>query len=250
MLRRLYQAAANRSGRQGIVLILVLAVALAGVVAIVVAVNSQKSAPEPSRSARGHISDITQPSQPPTTASTTPPGGHQPEHPAHQPPPLAASAPTTIDIPAIDVHSSVIAIGTTADGTLAVPQPGPDLDKAAWFDKSVTPGQDGPSVIEGHIDTVYGPSVFFDLGALELGDTIRIARADGSRTVFAVNAVRSYPSHDAFPTDTVYGADLAHPTLRLITCSNFDESIGHYVGNTVVFAHLIVVHHAHVTSAG
>jgi sortase (surface protein transpeptidase) len=160
------------------------------------------------------------------------------------PPPLPASVPTTIDIPAIDVHSDVISIGTAPDGTLAVPQPGPDLNKAAWYTNSVTPGQDGPSVIEGHIDSVYGPSVFFELGALRPGNTIGISRTDGSRTVFTVNAVRSYASHAAFPTDDVYGADLAHPTLRLITCSNFDQSTGHYVGNTVVFAHLTSIHHA------
>jgi sortase (surface protein transpeptidase) len=160
------------------------------------------------------------------------------------PQPLQASVPTTIEIPAIGVHSAVVPIGTAADGTLAVPKPGRDLNKAAWYNKSVTPGQDGPSVIEGHIDSVHGPSVFFQLGALRPGDSIDITRADHSTTVFTVNAVRAYPSHEAFPTQAVYGSDLAHATLRLITCANFDESTGHYVGNLVVFAHLTALHRA------
>jgi hypothetical protein len=29
---------------------------------------------------------------------------------------------------------------------------GPDLDHAAWFTTSPTPGQPGPAVIEGHVD--------------------------------------------------------------------------------------------------
>jgi sortase (surface protein transpeptidase) len=156
---------------------------------------------------------------------------------------VPASAPVSIDIAAIDVHSGVIPIGKAPDGTLAVPQPGPDLNKAAWYKGSVTPGQAGPSVIEGHIDSVNGPSVFYSLGAVRPGNSIRVTRKDGSVAIFTVNAVRSYPSHAAFPTAAVYGADLAHPTLRLITCSNFDNATGHYVGNTVVFAHLIKLRH-------
>jgi len=102
----------------------------------------------------------------------------------------------------------------------------------------VTPGQTGPSVIEGHVDTVDGPSVFFNLGDLRPDDTIKVTRADDKVAIFTVDAVRAYESKAEFPTTAVYGGDLSTPTLRLITCSNFDDSIGHYLGNTVVFAHL------------
>ncbi len=244
-MHRLLQAIADRSGRRSVLYLLALAVALGGVVAIVVAANSQESAPTPPASAAGTI-NVNGPTIQPTTSSTGSPrttGSAKPRQQAPAAPaPLAASVPTTIDIPAINVHSAVISIGQDANGTLAVPQPGPDLNKAAWYNGSVTPGQDGPSVIEGHIDSVYGPSVFFQLGAIRPGNTIGITRADHSRMTFTVNAVRAYPSHAAFPTTEVYGADLGHPTLRLITCSNFDESTGHYVGNTVVFAHLTAIH--------
>jgi sortase (surface protein transpeptidase) len=156
--------------------------------------------------------------------------------------PVARSKPLRIEIPAIGVDSAVIPIGRAADGTLAVPQPGPNLDKAAWYDGSVTPGQDGPAVIEGHIDSDSGPSVFYRLGSVRLGDTVRIRRADDSTAAFTVDAVRSYATHDDFPTLGVFGSQLDRPTIRLITCSNFDSSIGHYVGNTVVFGHLTHFH--------
>jgi sortase (surface protein transpeptidase) len=154
---------------------------------------------------------------------------------------LAESQPTIIDIPAIEVHSSVIALGRTSDGALAVPQAGPNLNKVAWYKGSPTPGQAGPSVLEGHIDSVYGPSIFFRLGAVRPGNQIMVTRADGSTATFTVNAVRSYATHSDFPARQVFGSDLANPTLRLITCSNFDETTGHYAGNTVVFAHLTAI---------
>lgn len=254
MPRRLIRALSTLGSRRGLYA-LALAAAVAGVVIVVVAVTSQTSPPVPSRSAYGHLNTSTTPlpaaADPEASAS---PGSrtattHHPTVPTHQAPatsqstrrPLeltAASPPTRIDIPAIDVHSEVIGIGKTSDGGLAVPEPGPNLNKAAWYTGSVTPGQPGPSVIEGHIDSIYGPSVFYRLGALAIGDRINVTRADGHVAVFTVNAVRTYPTHDAFPTSVVYGGDLSQPTMRLITCANFDEAIRHYTGNEVVYAHL------------
>lgn len=148
---------------------------------------------------------------------------------------LTASRPVSIAIDAIDVRSEVIKIGKNPDGTLAVPE-GDNINKAAWFVNSPTPGQLGPSVIEGHIDTDEGPSVFYRLADLESGDTVKVTRADGTVVTFTVTGTRDYPTKDTFPTELVYGGDLTRPTLRLITCSNFDPSTGHYAGNTVVYS--------------
>lgn len=147
----------------------------------------------------------------------------------------------SISIPAIGVKSEVFPIGLADDGTLAVPQPGPRLDKAAWFENSPTPGQPGPSIIEGHVDSPEGPSVFFKLGDVRPGDRILVTRADRSRLQFTVDAVRDFAKSE-FPTELVYGAkDLSVPSLRLITCSDFDSGTRHHVGNEIVFAHLTKV---------
>jgi sortase (surface protein transpeptidase) len=226
-------------GRRGLAYVLALAAAAGGVVTIIIAIHSQHSAPQPDPSAAGTISPFSTSAA--THAKRSSAGNDTSSGVPGRARSVPASPPTSIDIPAIQVHSTVIPIGKAPDGTLAVPQPGPDLNKAAWYDESVTPGQAGPSVIEGHIDSVNGPSVFYQLGAVRLGNSVRITRRDGSVAIFTVNAVRSYPSHAAFPTSAVYGADLSHPTLRLITCSNFDNATGHYIGNTVVFAHLVKI---------
>jgi hypothetical protein len=242
MMRRRYRSAGSRRG--GLTL-LALAVTIAGIIAIVVALGAQESAPAVPPSAAGTIEAA--PSVPATSSVTPSPGasstapGAGPTTPQVEP--LPPSRPVFISIPAIGVRSRVFPIGKNPDGTLAVPQPGPRLNTAAWFDSSPTPGQPGPSVIEGHVDSVQGPSVFFELGNIRPGNKITVTRKDDTRVVFTVNAVRDFPKAD-FPTALVYGGDVGTATLRLITCSDFDASIGHHVGNEVVFAHLTAVHRA------
>jgi hypothetical protein len=199
-------------------------------------VAAQVSAPQPPRA----IGRIDPPGHSVTSAT---PQGSAPRRPGSSgapaaPAPLAASRPLRITIPAIGVRSSLRPIGLATDGTLAVPQPGPNEDRAAWFKNSPTPGQPGPAVIEGHVDTTRGPSVFFRLGAIRPGNRIHVWRSDGVEVTFTVDAVRDYKK-TAFPTGVVYGAkDLSRAELRLITCSDFDRTIHHHVGNEVVFAQL------------
>jgi sortase (surface protein transpeptidase) len=209
---------------------LALAVVAGGVVLIVVAAMSQETAPKVPASAAGTITAA--PSK--TSAPSPTPSEQSLEDTEHSP--LPASQPVSISIPSIGVKSEVFPIGKNPDGTLAVPS-GARLNLAAWYENSPTPGQPGPSVIEGHVDSVEGPSVFFRLGDIRPGDTISVRREDGTTVEFTVNAVRDFPKAE-FPTKLVYGGDLGTPTLRLITCSDFDPSIGHHTGNEVVFAHL------------
>lgn len=156
--------------------------------------------------------------------------------------PLGPSQPTRLAIPALSIDTPVNPIGLNSDGTLAVPQPGPHLNEAAWFKNSPTPGQPGVSIIEGHVDSVEGISVFWRLGDIRPGDRIIVDRQDGSQLLFTVNAVRDYQK-SSFPTMEVYGGDLSQPDLRLITCSDFVEAIHHHVGNEIVYAHLTRVIH-------
>ena len=128
-------------------------------------------------------------------------------------------------IPKLGVDSRVASVGLNPDRTMEVPAKGPLYDLAAWYRYSVTPGQQGPSVIIGHIDSAEnGPSVFYRLGELAPGDTVTVTREDGRTVPFTVYATRSF-AKDAFPTGEVY-AGTPGPELRLITCSgSFDASV-------------------------
>jgi hypothetical protein len=154
-------------------------------------------------------------------------------------PDLPASPPTRIAIPALGVDSAVNPVGLNPDRSVQVPAPGPLYDQAAWYTGSVTPGQRGPAVILGHIDSAAnGPSVFYRLSALQPLDEFTVTRADGRTVVFRVNSVKSYPK-DAFPSQAVYGPT-TRPEVRLITCGGaFDSRARSYVDNTVVYANQI-----------
>ncbi|GAB3669384.1 hypothetical protein GCM10027596_41360 [Nocardioides korecus] len=223
--------------RRRVPLWLALVVVAVGLVLLAVGIASQVQPPQPPRA----VGRIDPPSASPSTASA---GATASASPSAAPAPLPPSPPVRVVIPSIGVDSAVRPIGLAPDGTLAVPQPGPYEDTAAWFSKSPTPGQPGPSVLEGHVDTTRGPSVFFKLGAVRPGAKIIVHRADRVVVTFTVDAVRDYPK-SAFPTTTVYGAkNLSRPTLRVITCSDFDTATRHHTGNEVVFAHLTATRRA------
>jgi Sortase domain len=140
--------------------------------------------------------------------------------------------PVQLIIPAIDVRTRLIRLSLRQSGALQVPD---STDVAGWFDDSPSPGQPGPAIIAGHVDSVTGPAVFFDLSQLRRGDRVYVRRADGSVVVFTVTEVRMYLK-SAFPTALVYGP-APGAQLRLITCGGtFDYQRRSYLSNVVVFA--------------
>jgi sortase (surface protein transpeptidase) len=142
------------------------------------------------------------------------------------------SPPVAVAIPSIGVSSRLIRLGLNADGTMEVPR---DYGVAGWFTGGAMPGEDGPAVISGHVDSKTGPAVFYRLRDLRRGDTVRVRRADGRRLAFEVTGSVRYAKAQ-FPTDAVFGP-VTGPVLRLITCGgSFDRSSGHYLDNVVVTA--------------
>jgi hypothetical protein len=152
-------------------------------------------------------------------------------------PVLAPSRPTRVVIASIGVAAPVHGVGLAPDGTIAVPA----LDKrneAGWYDASPTPGQFGPAILLGHVDTRTGPAVFSKLADVRPGARIEITRRDRSVAVFQVNTVESFDK-TSLPADRVYG-DFSRPGLRLITCGGrWVGGATGYADNIVVFASLV-----------
>jgi sortase (surface protein transpeptidase) len=141
------------------------------------------------------------------------------------------SPPTEITIPSIGVHTAVVRLGRNADGTAQVPT---TTKVVGWYTGGPVPGQPGPAVILGHVDSYQGPGVFFDLKDIRPGALVEVQ--EGARTVdFAVQGVSIY-TKAAFPTAAVYGPE-PDRALRLVTCGGpFDYSTGHYLDNIVAYA--------------
>ena len=142
------------------------------------------------------------------------------------------AAPVRLRIPALHVDSSVQRLGLQPDGTVAVPK---RTDVAGWYERGPRPGQPGPAVILGHVDSHTGPGIFINLSTVRPGTLVRVDLADGSTVMFRVSRVERV-SKTRFPTDLVYAPTL-DPTLRLVTCGgSFDHTRGSYRDNVIAFA--------------
>ena len=139
--------------------------------------------------------------------------------------------PVSIAIPAAGVDARVVPVGLRADRTMEVPE----VDLAGWYEPGPRPGEAGPAVIVGHVDSREGPAVFFRLGELRRGDRIVVGQQGGGGRSFVVERVERRPK-EALPTERIWNRT-SEPVLRLITCGGgFDRSTGHYRDNLIVFA--------------
>lgn len=148
-------------------------------------------------------------------------------------PVLPASPPTDLSIGKLDLRAPVHRVGIAPDGSIAVP----DVERAGevgWYDQGPTPGQYGPAVLVGHVDTTSGPAVFHGLRELDDGDRIEVTREDRSVAVFEVTSIERY-GKEKLPVEDVYG-DFSRPNLRLITCG------GRWVGGETGYADNLVVY--------
>jgi Sortase domain len=149
--------------------------------------------------------------------------------------PLPRSMPQTVRIPAIGVDARIIALGMGYGDIVNVPSLSTPM-LTSWFDGGVTPGQVGPAVLFGHVDSaVTGPAVFYRLGDLRPGDLIYVTRTDTRTAVFDVDAIDLY-SQSSFPDQSIYGTTTS-PVLRLVTCGgDFDTKTHLYLDRTVAWA--------------
>ncbi|MEV4253749.1 class F sortase [Spirillospora sp. NPDC049652] len=151
---------------------------------------------------------------------------------------LPRSEPVTIKIPRLGVTAPVTGLGLKPDGTIEVPS----LDRpnlAGWWNGGPTPGEEGPSVILGHVDARGRAAVFSRLRELREGDRVQVVRRDGRTAAFAVQRVEQV-AKAAFPGEKVYAEDLRYAGLRLVTCGgDFDSGTGHYVDNVIAYTRLV-----------
>jgi hypothetical protein len=199
--------------------------ALALLAAVVVLVNSRATTTRPA-------AVQVQPSSPAITSATRNliPG----VEPTGQRAASALSPPASLTITSLGIQTALQPLGLQADGSL---QPPSQWATAGWYDGGVVPGQIGPAIIAGHIDSTRGPAVFYRLRDLVAGAKVLITEQDGSVLTFVVDGAESFPKSQ-FPTAEVYGPT-PDAELKLITCTGtFDSSVHSYRSNLVVTAHL------------
>lgn len=171
--------------------------------------------------ARRSATSTTSTAPAPTTTTTSVP----PTHPI--------ADPVRVVIPVIGVNATLIPVGLLGDGAMETPSFG----LAGWYKLGPVPGATGPAVVVAHVDTKSGPDVFYRLRELLPGDRVEVHGADGEVAVFVVESQEEVLKKE-LPTERIWN-QTDQALLRLITCGGeFDPASGHYLSNTIVYAHL------------
>ena len=149
--------------------------------------------------------------------------------------PLPESAPLRLRVPSIGIDTHFVPLGLQGNSEVEVPK---GFDEVGWYTHGPTPGELGPAVVLGHVDSRYGPGVFTDLEAVAAGDRIYVDREDGTTATFEVTHAERY-RQDAFPSSAVYG-NIPYAGIRLITCAGiFSPTIRRYDHVHVVYGRLV-----------
>jgi hypothetical protein len=111
---------------------------------------------------------------------------------------------------------------------------------ARWYENGPSPGEAGPAVIIGYVDTGSGSAAFHRIAKMGAGDRVKVIRKDGRVAWFKVDSVRRV-ARPSIPQERTMSRS-ARPELRLITCPGKPgQTRRDDPGNTVVSGHLVDV---------
>ena len=172
--------------------------------------ESSASTPAPTSSEPAPEPPCTSAPAPSSPAPRTPaPRPSAPGNPAQPGDPVAA--PARLSIPGIDFDENVSEVGLTSKGTL---NPPPGI--TGWYGDTVKPGENGISVIVGHV--TYGPpDVFYHLPEVNVGETFTTTDADGRTREWKVDLVEHIDKVQLSQDERIWGSSDT-PKLALVTC--------------------------------
>lgn len=147
----------------------------------------------------------------------------------------SVALPVSLRIPSIGIEADFEKpLGVGSNHEIEVTE---SYETVAYYKYGPVPGEIGPAVVLGHVDSYQGPAVLYSLGQVKVGEEIEIEREDGSVAVFVVESLERH-EQAGFPTREVY-SDLDYAGLRLITCTGvYNRGAQRYSHNLIVFAKL------------
>ena len=173
------------------------------------------------------------PTTTPATAAPTPTreatgtGGWQRLRP---PADAAAAAPVGLTIPAIDIDSEVVPVGTD-DGVLQVP---PEPWVVGWWSDGVGPGSgNGTVVLDAHLDSrEYGKGPFTRAKDLEVGAPAALVDDAGDTHAYVVTEVVTYEKVE-LPYEELFAQE-GPERVVLVTCGGTYQAGSGWDSNVVV----------------
>lgn len=143
----------------------------------------------------------------------------------------AASPPVAVAIPALGVRARIVPEGIGPGGALDIPPPA----QVGWYDRGPAPGQDGTTVLAGHIDDHGVAGAFLRLNDLQAGATVRVTTASGRVAAYTVTERRMLPQDDLARSGLL--SQQGAPELVMISCGgDYDEATHLYLDNIVIVA--------------
>jgi LPXTG-site transpeptidase (sortase) family protein len=143
--------------------------------------------------------------------------------------------PTTLKIPKIHVDAPVEVVGLTKSGAMDAPKA---WENVGWYGLGPRPGEQGNSVVAGHLDSDTGLAVFWQLRDLKPGDTIEVTDDAGKTFTFRVTHSQKYEEGNV-PMQEIFGPTTG-THLNLITCGGkWDAKAQKYISRLVVFTELV-----------
>jgi LPXTG-site transpeptidase (sortase) family protein len=143
--------------------------------------------------------------------------------------------PKYLRLPTIHAQGFVQAVGIDQHHQVAVPT---NINLAGWFADTVTPGEPGLSIVDGHLDGRQRPGIFANLAQLKQGDTFSVDLANGVTHQFRVLSVQSLPTDESAAVLFSQAPGVTNQ-LNLITCGGTFKQAAGYDHRVVVTASLL-----------
>lgn len=141
--------------------------------------------------------------------------------------------PKKLKIESIALDAYMQKVGVDQNKQVAVPN---NIHIAGWFVDSAKVGENGLSIIDGHVDGLSSGGVFSKLNDVKIGDKIAIERGDGRIINYEVIASKTVPLADA--QSVLYSQDPSVTSqINLVTCvGNYDKTAKTYDHRVIVSA--------------
>jgi hypothetical protein len=131
------------------------------------------------------------------------PAGSGPARPPADAPSIPRDArPQAVLIGKIGVAAPLIRLGLDRNRRMEVPK---DFSVAGWYTGGPRPGEVGPAVIAGHVDSKRGPAVFYRLGELRKGDRVVVRYRGGLQVASGSSGPSATPRPRSRPLGSTAG---------------------------------------------
>lgn len=142
----------------------------------------------------------------------------------------AACIPKRLTVASVGISDErVVPMGTNSQGQIY-----PPAHTTMWYNRSTQPGQDGISVIAGHV-TYDGPDNFYNLRNVPVGATVTVTCTSNKVVRLQVTHKESVLKTKLTTDQRVWGGS-ATPVVTLVTCDIKSPMVsGHHLSNYVVW---------------